>query len=140
MKRRNCHMQSVGNKFPVKDSARDITFGEDGRLFSQFHLLETLYQLQVSRAMWFRQALQLAGHQRRNHRAIFRQFMLPPADGKVAPKGLAIIQVGADYRSFQIGAWLHWCFYCLLEVSGDGLFFCSGLASSDSNRTMPFSK
>src|SRR4030081_1996901 len=52
-------------------------------------------------------SFQLSHYQRRDHRAVFRQLMFPPTDRKITPERLAVVEIGADYRSFKISAWLH---------------------------------
>src|SRR4051794_13001321 len=100
-------MQGIGDVLTMKDPARHVAFREYRDLFRQLNLLESLHQLQVRRAMWLGQSVELADHQRRDNGAIFRQLMLPPADRQVATKGLAIIEIGADDGRFQISTRLH---------------------------------
>src|SRR6266404_1693702 len=100
-------MQGVGDKLPMKNSARDITFGEYGSLFGEFDLFQILDQFQVCRSMRLRDTFQLSRHQRRDHCAVFRELVLPPADGEITPERLAIVEIGADYGSLEISAWLH---------------------------------
>src|SRR2546423_1772865 len=100
-------MQCVGDELPMKNSARDITFGEYGGLFGEFDLFQALDQFQVCRSMRLRNSFQLARHQWRDHRAVFRELVLPPADGEITPEGLAVVEIGAYYGSLEISAWLH---------------------------------
>src|SRR6266550_2264812 len=128
-------MQRVSHVLTMKNAARDITFGKDRCFFSEFYLLQISNQIQISGTMRLRHALKFAVHQWRNHRAIFREFVLPPADGEVAAEGLAIIEVSADYRCFQVSALLH---RRGVVASGRGAFsFSTVLLSSGASRTMP---
>src|SRR5438034_1245486 len=72
MKGRNCYMQSIRNILAVKNSARDITLGENCRFVGQFNLLKTLDEFQICRAMRFRNSLKLANYERRDHCSISR--------------------------------------------------------------------
>src|SRR6266436_5576100 len=100
-------MQCVGDELPMKNSARDITFGEYGNLFCKFDLLQALDQFQVCRSMRLRDTFQLSRYQWRDHRAVFRELVLPPADGEITPERFAVVEIGADHRGLEIGAWLH---------------------------------
>src|SRR6266480_4791827 len=97
MKGSNRHVQSIGNVLPMKDSARDITFGEDGRFFREVDLFHARDQLKISGAVRFGDPVKLAGYQRRNHGPIFRQLMLPPTNRKIAAERLAVIKISTDY-------------------------------------------
>src|SRR5258708_19949632 len=90
----------------MKDAARDVTFGKDRGFFREFYLFQISDQIQISGTMRLRQALEFAVHERRNHRAIFREFMLPPADCEVAADRLAIIDVASYYLFPQIPPFL----------------------------------
>src|SRR5438552_13117794 len=96
MKGRNCYMQSIRNILAVKNSARDITLGENCRFVGQFNLLKTLDEFQICRAMRFRNSLKLANYERRDHCSIFRKLVLPPADRQITTEWLAIIEVSAN--------------------------------------------
>src|SRR5216684_1280924 len=128
-------MQSVSHVLTMKDAARDITFGKDRCFFSELDLFQIADQIQISGTMRLRHALKFTIHQRRNHRAVFREFVLPPANCEVAAEGLTIIEVSANYRCFQISALLH----CRgVVASGRDVFsFSTVVLSSGSRRTMP---
>ena len=107
VKRGESDVDGVGDVFAVKDAAVDVAFGEDGDLFDKLELFERLYKVEIAAAMRFGHAFELALDEDRAARAIFRQLVLPPADGHIAAKGFAIVKIGADNGCFQVKAELH---------------------------------
>lgn len=53
------------------------------------------------------QSIKLALDEQRSVGLILFQFMFPPANRQVAPKRLAVVEIGADDRCFEIEAQLH---------------------------------
>src|SRR5690349_16773119 len=101
VKRSERNMQRIGDVLAMKDAARDIAFGENRRLIRQLDLFELTCEFQVTCAMRLGHALKLAQDERRDHSAVFRHFVFPPANRQVTTKWLAVIEVGADNRGFK---------------------------------------
>ncbi len=70
----------VGDVFAVKDAALDIAFGEDRDFLGKIELLERLDEIETAGAVRFGDAFYLTLDEYRAEYAIFRKFMLPPAD------------------------------------------------------------
>ena len=102
VKRSERHMHGVGNKFPVKNPAGNITFGQDGDLFGKVEAVKIFNYLEVTGAVRFVDTFKLALDEDRAVNLILRQFVLEPADGQIAAKRIAIVQVRADDRCFKI--------------------------------------
>src|SRR5437588_3101870 len=83
------------------------------------------------------QSFQLARDQRRNHRAILRQLVFPPANGQVTAKWLAVVEVRADNRCLDVSAWFHWTPGRASEGTPS---FCGFAISNGSSRTTPCPK
>src|SRR5947209_6806330 len=102
VKRGNRYVQGVRNVLAMKDAARDVALCKDSSFIRQFNLLKLACEFQVARAMRLRHALKLAQDQRRNHRAILRHLVFPPANRQVTTKRLAVIKVSAYDRCFEV--------------------------------------
>lgn len=100
-------VDGVGEVFAVKDAAFDVAFGEDGGLFDEFELLERADEIEIAGAMRFGDAFEFAMDKDRAARAVFVEFVLPPADSQVAAQRLAVVEIRSDYRGFEIEARFH---------------------------------
>src|SRR5579884_3160870 len=96
----------------MKDSAADIPFGEDCRLVRNFDGIQVLDQIQIGSAVWLAQSFKLSNNQRRDYWFVFPHFVLPPSNGQVATKRLAIIQVSANNGSLEVETLFQGLFPC----------------------------
>src|SRR6185369_13426532 len=95
--RRNRHVQGVGDVLAMKDAARDVTFREYRCFFSEIDLFEIADEFEIRSAMRFLHAREFRRDERRDHGAVVRHLVFPPADRQVAAKRLTVIEVSADY-------------------------------------------
>src|SRR5262249_34290130 len=107
VKRGERDVQRVAQIFPLKNAAADVTVGQYRGLLGDLQLRQGADQLQIAATVRLARAFEFPRDQRRNIREVVLQFVLPPPDRQVAAERLALVEIRADDRCFEVDACDH---------------------------------
>ena len=93
----DCDVKGITDEFSLEDSAGEITVGKNCRLLRNFDLRQIPNERKKAATVRFTCPFKFTNDEWRDVSAIIAKFVLPPANGQIAPERLALVEISADH-------------------------------------------
>lgn len=93
----DCDVKGVTDEFSLEDSTGEITVGKNCRLLRDFDLRQIPNERKIAATVRFACPFKFTNDEWRDVSAIIAKFVLPPANGQIAPERVALVEISADH-------------------------------------------